>query len=176
MALNMERNNGPTTGKGFPTDRREIATHTFAGGFNCAQSIVATFGTDLGLDRTQALRAASGFGGGMGRMAQTCGVVTGAFMVLGLKFGHTDPENVEAKARTEELVREFVGRFSERNRSIVCRELLGCDISTEEGRKNAREQGLSEKKCRGFVRDSAEILEELLSLCHVPQELGQREE
>ena len=140
----------------------EEAKSTFAGGYNCAQSIVATFGPDLGLDQTDALRVASGFGGGMGRMAQTCGVVTGAFMVLGLKFGHTTTDDIQAKTRTEELCREFVRRFTDMNGSIVCRDLLVCDISTEEGREEARERGLSEKKCNGFVRDSAEILEGLL--------------
>jgi C_GCAxxG_C_C family probable redox protein len=142
--------------------KADKAATTFTEGFNCAQSIVATFGPDLGLDRTDALRVASGFGGGMGRMAQTCGVVTGAFMVLGLRFGHTSPDDTDAKARTEELCREFVRRFRERNGSFVCRDLLGCDISTEEGRAEAKELGLSERKCRGFVRDSAEILVELL--------------
>ena len=68
------------------------AVRTYVRGVNCAQSILATSGQDLGPDRTESLRTASGFGGGTGRMARTCGVVTGAFMVLGLKYGHTDPE------------------------------------------------------------------------------------
>ena len=144
-------------------NKMEEAVERFKEGFNCAQSTLVTFGPDLDLDRDMALRMASGFGGGMGRMAQTCGVVTGAFMVLGLKFGHTTTDDTEAKARTEGLCREFVRRFSERNGSIVCRDLLGCDISTEKGSEKATELGLSEKRCRGFVRDSAEILEELLS-------------
>jgi len=138
------------------------AVRTFDEGFNCAQAILATFGPSFGLERETGFRVASGFGGGMGRMAQTCGAVTGAFMVLGLKFGHTSGEDTGAKARTEEMIREFVRRFTERNGSIVCRDLLGCDISTEEGRETAREKGLSGKKCREFVRDSAEILGELL--------------
>ena len=145
-----------------PTDRQDEAVRNFINGFNCAQSILVTFGPDLGLDRTDALRLASGFGGGMGRMAQTCGAVTGAFMVLGLAFGHTHPDNKEAKARTEELCREFAHQFRERNGSMVCRDLLGCDISNEDGKEKANELGLSEKKCQGFVRDSAGILRELL--------------
>jgi len=81
-----------------------------------------------------------------------------------MKFGHTDPEDTDAKARTEELCREFALRFRERNSSIVCRDLLECDISTEEGKAMAKEQGLSEKRCSGFVSDGAEILTDLLEL------------
>jgi C_GCAxxG_C_C family probable redox protein len=110
-----------------------------------------------------ALQIAQGFGGGMGRMAQTCGAVTGAFMVLGLKYGNADKHDKEAKERVYGLVREFVHRFESRNSSIVCRELLGCDISKPEGVMVAKENGLFTSVCPKMVREAAEILDEMIN-------------
>src|SRR5512139_1686636 len=109
----------------------------FREGFSCSQALLAAFGPALRLDRELALRLADPFGGGMGRMGETCGAVTGAFMVIGLKHGRTRADDKAAKANTHRLVQEFVGRFKSRNATIVCRDLLGCDISTPEGLKQA---------------------------------------
>ena len=95
-------------------------------------------------------------------MAETCGAVTGAMMVLGLEHGNTAPDR-EAKERVYEQVREFAQRFRARNGSLLCRELLGCDISTPEGLQQAREADFVLKICPKFVRDAAEILEEMWS-------------
>jgi C_GCAxxG_C_C family probable redox protein len=110
-----------------------------------------------------ALKIAQGFGGGMGRMAQTCGAVTGAFMVLGLKYGNADIHDKKAKERIYGLVREFVRRFESRNSSISCRELLGCDISGPGGVKEAKEKGLFTSVCPKAVRDATEILDEMIN-------------
>jgi len=99
----------------------------------------------------------------MGRMAQTCGAVTGAFMVLGLKYGNADIHDKEARERIYGLVREFARRFENRNGSIVCRELLGCDISNPEGAAAAKENGLFASVCPKLVGDAAEILEEMMN-------------
>ena len=98
----------------------------------------------------------------MGRMAGTCGAITGAFMVLGLKYGATSSEDRQAKELTYEKVREFAARFNVRNGSVECRELLGCDISTPEGLQEFKDKGLLSTLCPKFVRDVAEILEEML--------------
>jgi C_GCAxxG_C_C family probable redox protein len=95
-------------------------------------------------------------------MGETCGAVTGAFMVIGLKYGKARDEDDGARDRTYELVGEFVARFKDRHGSIVCRELLGCDLSNPEGLTTAREKGLFETLCPHLVRDAAEILEEIL--------------
>ena len=110
-----------------------------------------------------ALKIAQGFGGGMGRTARTCGAVTGAFMVLGLKYGNADINEKEAKERVYGLVREFTRRFESRNSSTVCRELLGCDISKPEGIKAARENGLFTSVCPKMVREAVEILSEMIN-------------
>lgn len=96
-------------------------------------------------------------------MAQTCGAVTGAFMVIGLKYGNADAHDKQAKEETYGLVREFARRFEERNGSIMCRDLLGCDISKPEGLNAAKENGVFTSVCPDMLRDATEILEEMLS-------------
>jgi C_GCAxxG_C_C family probable redox protein len=98
----------------------------------------------------------------MGRMAETCGAVTGAVMVLGLKHGTATPEDRQAREATYVLVRRFAHQFQARNGSLLCRELLDCDISSPEGYEWARGQKLFATLCPKLVRDAAEILEGLL--------------
>ena len=95
-------------------------------------------------------------------MGRTCGAVTGAFMVLGLKSANEISDAQEAKEAVYERVRGFSKRFEERNGSSVCRDLLGHDVSPEEGRAKANEEGLFQTLCPEFVRSAAEILEEML--------------
>ena len=116
----------------------------------------------MGLDRERALRVSGAFGGGMARMGDTCGAVTGAFMVIGLKYGKTRAEDDDARDKTYELAGKFVAGFKERHGSIVCRELLGCDLSNPEGLTIAQEKGLFDTLCPQFVRDATEILEDIL--------------
>jgi C_GCAxxG_C_C family probable redox protein len=138
------------------------AVSLFEQGFNCSQAILATYGEEFGLNHEAALKVASGFGGGMGRSALTCGAVTGAFMVLGLKYGPGDVKDKRAKEHTYELVREFVVKFKSRNGSIFCSKLLGCDISTPAGAEIARQKGLFDSVCPKMVQEAAEILEEMM--------------
>ena len=135
----------------------------FEQGCNCSQAILSTYGEQYGINRETALKLASGFGGGMGRTAGTCGAVTGAFMVIGLKYGPGSAEEKDTKEHTYQLVREFSEKFSSRNDSIVCRELLGCDISTPEGIRIAHEKGLFYSICPKMVQSSAELIEEMMS-------------
>jgi C_GCAxxG_C_C family probable redox protein len=141
----------------------ESAVSCFQQGFSCSQAILSTFGEQFGLDQKTALKLAAGFGGGMGRMAGTCGAVTGAFMVLGLKYGAISADDRQAEELAYERVREFAARFKERNDSLECRELLGCDISTPEGLQTFKEKELISTHCPKFVRDAAEIMERMLN-------------
>ncbi len=143
-------------------DRVERAVSCFKEGFSCSQAMLSTYGPQLGLNHELALKVSGAFGGGMARMGETCGAVTGAFMVIGLKYGKTKIEDEQAKEKTYSLVKEFVDRFKSRNGSIVCRELLGCDISTPEGRELAKEKNLFATLCPKFVQDAAEIIEQIL--------------
>ena len=137
----------------------ETAVVRFEEGYNCSQAVLSAFAEKLGMDHATAVKIASGFGGGMGRMGETCGAVSGAYMALGLKYGGVD---TASKERTYQLVREFARRFLATRDSLRCRDLLGCDISTPEGLRHAREQGLFKSVCAKYVREAAEIVEDLL--------------
>ncbi len=138
----------------FQMSKVEKAVECFEDGFNCSQAIFAAYGRELGIPLDQAFKIASGFGGGM-HIGGTCGVVTGAFMVLGLKFA-------QGKDKPYDKIIEFAENFCQRNKSTDCQTLIGCDIRTEEGRNKATEEGLFRSICSQLVKDAAEILEEML--------------
>lgn len=142
-------------------NRVELAVSYFKEGYTCSQALLSIYGAKFGLDREIALRIADGFAGGMG-MGETCGAVTGAIMVIGLKHGRTVVEDRDAHRKTNSLVNDFIRVFKSRNGSIVCRELLGCDVSTPEGLNSAREKKLFTTVCPNYVRDAAEIVEQIL--------------
>jgi C_GCAxxG_C_C family probable redox protein len=139
----------------------ELAATTFKEGFDCAQSVLVTFSDKTALDRDTALRLGNPFAGGMGRMGDTCGAVTGALMVIGLIHGATEPKNKKAKAKTVKLVNEFIEKFSELNGSSTCREIIGHDIRSI-GRLSSGRRKEVHRKCLKAVQDAVEILEEIL--------------
>jgi len=143
-------------------NRAEDAVSLFKEGFNCSQSVLTSYASELGLKRELALKVGTSFGGGMARMGKTCGAVTGAFMVIGLKYGRVSAQDEQTRDKNYGIVREFVNRFTARNGSVVCRELLDCDISTPEGLKLAQDNKLFENVCPKFVRDAAEIVAQLI--------------
>lgn len=140
----------------------QIAVSCFKEGFACSQALLSTYGAELGMDRETAMKVSGAFGGGMGNMGETCGAVTGAFMVIGLKYAKTNATDEQAKEKTHELVREFVTLFKAKNGSILCRELLGHDISTPEGMKIIIRENLFDTVCPDLVRDAAEIIDHIL--------------
>ncbi len=142
--------------------KSEQAVERFGKGFNCSQAVLGSYSKQFGLDCEKAFKVATGFGGGM-RMGSTCGAVSGAFMVLGLKYGNTTAEDKEGKANTYKKVEEYIKRFKARNDSVTCRELLGCDLTTPEGMKEAQDKGLFSMICPRMVQDAVEILEEMMN-------------
>ena len=140
----------------------EQAVSCFKDTFNCSQAVLSAYAQEFGLDRRSALKISCGFGAGMGCMGETCGAVTGAFMVIGLKHGRNEIPDVSAKDKTYALVREFSDKFKARNGSIVCKELLGLDMSTPEGMKEAKRRNVHGTCCSKFVKDAAEIIGEIL--------------
>jgi len=140
----------------------ENAVAAFDEGFNCSQSVFAAWASELGLDRETALRVATAFGGGMAHRGDTCGAVTGAFMAIGLKNGRLRADDEETRDRAYSVVGQFVQEFESRHGSIVCRELLGFDISTPEGMEQVSQNDLAATRCPNFVRDAAEILHQIL--------------
>jgi len=124
--------------------------------------VLSSFGEEFGLDRERALKVAGAFGGGMARMGETCGAVTGSLMVIGLKYGKTKAGDEGARERTYELVGEFIKRFKSRHGTMCCRELLGYDLSSPEERAAVGEKGLFTTLCPQLVRDAVQILEDIL--------------
>jgi len=146
--------------KGMPKEAEQTVA-CFKEGLNCTQAILSIFGPQFGLDRENAIKIARAFGSGMG-MGETCGAVTGALMVIGLKHAKLERRSLFSRDKTEDIAREFVVRFKARNATTECRELLGCDVSTLEGLKAAKKEKHFKIRCPKFVQDAAEILEELL--------------
>ena len=144
-------------------DPKELAVSRFQTGFSCSQAVFSSYAEAMGLEKNTALKIAGTFGGGMGRTGQTCGAVTGALMVLGLKYSATDAADKETKELAYARVQEFARRFATRNGDdLSCKALLGCDISTSDGQKMAGELGLYQSICPKLVKDAAEIVEEML--------------
>jgi C_GCAxxG_C_C family probable redox protein len=141
----------------------EKAASCFKEGFMCSQAVLSAYAGQFDMDRETALKVSAAFGGGMGRMGETCGAVTGAFMVMGLKYGRTVVQDTESHEKITRLVKEFTGRFKSLNGSIICRELLGCDLSTPDGQKSFVDKNLHDTVCTKFVRDAAEIVRQLLA-------------
>ena len=102
----------------------DMAEKLFLEGYNCAQSVLCAFEDITGIERETAAKLASSFGGGLGRMREVCGAVSGASMVLGIVEGYYDPKAYDAKKAHYARVQEFAKRFKEHNGSIICRELL----------------------------------------------------
>lgn len=144
-------------------DNVELAVSRFQAGYSCSQAILCTYGEALGLEQTQALRIADAFSGGMGRTGRTCGAVTGALMVLGLRYGRTDPADADAKAAVSQRVQAFLARFESLHGSSVCKELIECEIDTPEKVAVAKERGLFTTVCAPLVRGAAELLEQMLA-------------
>jgi len=143
------------------SSKSDIAKAAFDQGFNCSQSILAAYAEELGLNREDALRVAAPFGGGIGRTGATCGVVTGALMALGLKYGMTQAD-AQAKERMYALAQEFMRRFEQQYGVLTCKGLLGLDLSTPEGRQLARERNTHQTVCSGLFVSATEILDEML--------------
>ena len=142
--------------------KAEKARKQFEKGFSCAPAVLSTYSEQFGLGEELALKIACGFGGGIGRMGKTCGAVTGAVMVIGLKHGQANAADEESRQETHKLVKKFIDRFTALHGSVECRELIGYDLSSSRGLKLARESGVFENKCHGFVYDAACILEDVL--------------
>ncbi len=132
-----------------------------AGG-NCAQAVLSVFCEELDLEKGRALRIASGFGAGMGRRQEVCGAVTGAVMAIGMKYGSADPGDREAKETVYRLTRELMSRFQDEFGSCLCRDLLGCDLQSEEGQRQYSAKGLGIKVCRPCVRRAVLLAGEIL--------------
>jgi C_GCAxxG_C_C family probable redox protein len=142
--------------------KEDDALASFMGGFTCSSAIFSTFSKEMGLDPSVAKKVACGFGAGISKTGNICGAVSGAVLVIGLKYGKESTDDTEATDRTRALVREFIKEFTEKNGSVNCTELLGFNLHDPGEYTQARESGLFISKCPELVRDAVIILEKLL--------------
>jgi C_GCAxxG_C_C family probable redox protein len=145
------------------TDHSQRAMDLFKEGYNCAQSVFSAFSDELGMDTETALKLSSSFGGGMGRLREVCGAVSGMFMIAGLQYGYADPKDRKAKAEHYRLIQELAARFKEENHSIICRELLGLPAGPDSPTPEARTQTYYKKRpCVEMVGCAAKIMEQYM--------------
>ena len=145
-------------------DHAETARRLFREGYNCAQAVFCAFPDVTGLDREAAARLASSFGGGMGRLREVCGTMSGALLVLGIACGYSDPANPQAKADHYHRVQEFARRFRERNGTIICRELLAGVETVPGDEPEARTEAYyARRPCMRLAGEAAAILEAMLN-------------
>ena len=140
----------------------ELAKKYFEQRYHCSQAVLATFADELGLTEEQALKLGGCFGGGMCK-GEVCGACTGALMALGLKYGQSDIEDIESRKKTNDVSVEFLDMFQKENGSYICRELLGCDLGTDEGKRYAIENNLFIDFCPKMVYSATKIAENLMN-------------
>jgi C_GCAxxG_C_C family probable redox protein len=145
-----------------PANKPEYAKQQFLKSMNCSQAILETYGPSLGLPVAQARRVAAAFAGGMG-MGSECGAITGAYMVIGMKYGKTAESDSRADNETFKRLAEFNKQFKAAHKHITCSELLETDMGTPEGVKSAAGKGYFTSRCPGYVKTAGEILEKLLA-------------
>ena len=141
---------------------KDLAIHYFSEHLHCSQAVLAAFASECGITEEQALRLGSCFGSGM-RKGEVCGACTGALMVLGLLYGQIKAGDLDGRQRSDELNDEMMQRFAETCGSYICNDLLGCDVSTPQGRQYARDNHLFTDFCPKMVASAVDILEDIIS-------------
>jgi C_GCAxxG_C_C family probable redox protein len=144
-------------------NKPEIVSEYMKKGYNCAQSVIKAYAGDVGMNEEDGVKMASVLGGGIGRTGHICGAVSGAALVIGMKFGSTDNTDKHSRDKAYQKANELLEKFSAQNKSVLCKDLLGYDISTKEGLKQARESGVMVQKCPALVSSAAKILESIIS-------------
>ena len=148
--------------------RKEKAMQSFLDGYNCSQCMILAFEDVIKehseIDIDMALKIASPFGGGMGRLREVCGSVSGMFMVFGFLKGYSDPSNYNEKKELYAHIQELGRRFEEENGSIVCRELLGLNTKHDSATPEKRTDNYYKKRpCAELVGSATDILEQYLN-------------
>ena len=142
-------------------DRCEKAAGLFLEGYNCAQAVAVAFSDVTGLSPEFSAKMASSFGGGLGRLREVCGAVSGMAMVLGLLYGYDGPETGAEKMAHYQRVQELAARFREENGSIVCRDILK-NPPTDPAPSPRTEEYYAKRPCARMVYTAAKILEEYI--------------
>jgi C_GCAxxG_C_C family probable redox protein len=142
--------------------KSDDALASFKSGFTCSSAVFSAFSDELGLDGETAEKIACGFGAGISKTGNICGAVSGAILVIGLKYGKTKQGDDAATEKTRAFVREFMQEFTEHHGSVNCTELLGYNLSNPDEYENARDSKLFVTKCQELVGDATAILEKIV--------------
>jgi C_GCAxxG_C_C family probable redox protein len=143
--------------------KQDKAISSFRSGLNCAQAMVTAYSDSLNFDNKLALGISCGFGGGMGRLQETCGAATGSFMVLGIYNCNLYSDNKERKEKTYAMVQKFSKKFKVIHDGVMdCKSLINCDLKTEEGHRYAVENKLFDSICEKCITDSIGIVDRLI--------------
>lgn len=137
------------------------ARECFMGGIDCSQVVFGDAAERMGFDRETAWKIAACFGGGM-FCGERCGCVTGALMAIGLKYGHCELGDREAKAEMMSVLKEFTDAFTEEHGSLICKDLIKYDVSKPEELQAAVESGIMFELCPKLAATACEILEDLI--------------
>jgi len=135
----------------------EDAVRRFDEGYNCAQSVLLTMSEYWNIKSDLIPKIATGFGGGIGRCGSVCGALAGGIMSIGIKYGTNEP-SAEKRQKCYDLAKKLYKQFEQQYGSVLCRELIGYDLSNPEGLKSARKTKVFEEKCSGFIRAVVNIL------------------
>lgn len=141
-------------------NKQDQAVMYFNNGFNCCQAVLTVFAEEIGLNKDDALKIATGFGGGI-RKGEVCGAVTGAVMVLGLKYGDNIAGDKKTKEKVYQLTVEFQNRFEEIHGTTICKKLLGYNVSCDKDMIEIYEKGLFNEICPQLIKDAIRILNKL---------------
>ena len=133
----------------------------FSTRLNCAQSVLATFGPALGVEEETCFRIAEAFGGGIANSGQMCGAVIGSLMVIGLKYGRRESDDLAKRDKTDQLAKLFIKKFTTLHTTTTCMELINYDISTPAKLEKAKADKVFQN-CGNFVKDSVSILNDML--------------
>lgn len=147
-------------------DHARLAHENFKRGYNCAQAVAIAFADEMGMSETELAKLASSFGGGMGKMREVCGAVSGALLVYGALRGNSDPEDGEAKKQHYARVQEFAARFKAEHETIICRELMKNIALKKESTSEPEartEDYYRTRPCVRFVETAATILAQMLA-------------
>ena len=142
--------------------KSDTAAEIFSKGFNCAQAVLEALSSEYGLDSVTAKKIAGAFGGGIAGNGDVCGAVSGALMLIGLKYGKYKEDDTASKENTYRIANEYMEKFKKEFGSIKCRDLIKYNLSIKEELLKAREAGVFKKICPEFVKRSVELVEEVL--------------
>lgn len=139
--------------------KQDDAAAVFNAGFNCAQAVLVPFAKESGIPEDTCHKTAAAFGGGIGRMQSICGAASGACMIIGLRHGSATPGDQASRTEVLSKTKAFLAAFKHRFGSVDCRDLLGCDLNTDEGQRIHKDDNQRELICMNCVKFAADYLE-----------------